>query len=591
MPLHQGTPAPRRNRRVRHLRPCLLPLEQRVVPSFAGITGVTFDSSGDIFVSYNSTGRSSTQQQSVAEIDSDGYLTSDDVFGTQGGSALPGALISVVGADSLPGISPSAGEILELQPNGQLFEFNPQTGAGSQYQNLPTFTPNESSVYDVQTATYTNLGSDISLAGATYGDFSVFDQSLVIAAESNNWDFVVELYFGSSSPVATILVASPVGGLSSAPQGVAVDTLGTVLTTMPDVPAGSTTGMDIPVGFNLSNDGSSSTPFVPNLGLTSAPSIDSGGIAVDSQNNFIVAAQSSSLYGGGPGIVHINSALTAFLADPNAYLSALPYGIACQTVNGTNYLSYTDAATNQRTDPNADNVTLATELPLFSGQATPAMLRSAYGINQISFTSPGGTTVAGDGSGQTIAIIEGGIDPTLEADLTTFDQFFNIPAPPTFQIVNEAGAQDDVETVAEESLDVEWAHAVAPGASIVVYDTATDPSTGLPTIQAIIAAMTQAAQTKGVSVVTLSYAETETGVGAAAEKAFDADFTTPGVTFLAAAGDYGAYGNGGNTVAVIYPAASPNVVAVGGTSIVIDPAGDYPGTGTSGEVALGRWLQ
>ena len=37
-----------------------------------------------------------------------------------------------------------------------------------------------------------------------------------------------------------------------------------------------------------------------------------------------------------------------------------------------------------------------------------------------------------------------------------------------------------------------------------------------------------------------------------------------------------------------YPAASPNVLAVGGTSIVIDSAGDYPGTGTSGEVGWGR---
>ncbi len=356
---------------------------------------------------------------------------------------------------------------------------------------------------------------------------------------------------------------------------------------MPDVPSGSTTGMDVPVGFNLSANGTSSTPFVPTLGLTSAPSIDSNGIAVDSQNNFIVAAEGSSLYGGGPGIVHINSALTAFLADPNEYSSAIPYGIACQTVSGTSYLSYTDAATNSFTDPNAQTLTLATELPLFSGQATPAMLKSAYGINEISFTSPTGTKVTGDGSGQTIAIVEGGIDPTLEADLTTFDQYFGIAAPPSFSVVNEPGAQENVDFIGEASLDVEWAHAVAPGASIIVFNAATNPSTGIASIPTLIEAMQQAATTKGVSVVTLSYVETETGIGAAAEKAFDADFTTPGVTFLAAAGDYGAYGTSGDVVGVNYPAASPNIVAVGGTSIVIDPAGDYPGTGESGEVAWG----
>ena len=67
----------------------------------------------------------------------------------------------------------------------------------------------------------------------------------------------------------------------------------------------------------------------------------------------------------------------------------------------------------------------------------------------------------------------------------------------------------------------------------------------------------------------------------------DSDFTTPGVTFLAASGDTGIYGSGGNQFAANYPAASPNVVSVGGTSIVIDSAGDYPGTGPSGEVAWG----
>ena len=71
------------------------------------------------------------------------------------------------------------------------------------------------------------------------------------------------------------------------------------------------------------------------------------------------------------------------------------------------------------------------------------------------------------------------------------------------------------------------------------------------------------------------------------EQSYDAGFTTPGVTFLAASGDEGIYGDGGEQVAVNYPSASPNVVSVGGTSIVIDSNGDYPGTGTSGETAWG----
>ena len=88
----------------------------------------------------------------------------------------------------------------------------------------------------------------------------------------------------------------------------------------------------------------------------------------------------------------------------------------------------------------------------------------------------------------------------------------------------------------------------------------------------------------GVSVVTLSYGEPEYGL--TNQTSLDSNFTTPGVTFLAASGDSGAYGNGGQ-VAVNYPAASPNVVSVGGTSIVIDSAGDYPGTGQNGETGWG----
>ncbi len=244
------------------------------------------------------------------------------------------------------------------------------------------------------------------------------------------------------------------------------------------------------------------------------------------------------------------------------------------------------------------------ELSLFSGQVSPAQLRSAYGIDQIQFTGPGGTTVTGDGSGQTIAIVEEGVDPTLGADLTTFDQHFGIPAPPSFQVVDQNGVttQDD-DIVGEASLDVEWAHAVAPGASIVVYNAAYNPSDTQAAqdsdVENLLLAMNQASELPGVSVVTLSYGipESELADAGLNEQSLDADFTTPGVTFLAAAGDLGIYYDVSvnnvvrGEVGVNYPAASPNVVSVGGTSIVIDANGDYPGTGTSGEVAWGDGTQ
>src|SRR5271157_3682593 len=536
MASHSRMPKPRGDRRGRQLRPCVLQLEQRVVLSFPGIAGITFDTTGDVFVSYDSTGFSSQQQQSVAEVDSNGYLVNASVFNTTGASAVPGALTTVGSSASLPSIdsTDSSSNILELQPNGQLFVFNPVYGTSSQYDKLANYTANASNVFDVQTNASTNLSGQISLAGATYGDFGVYENSLVVSAASNNWDFVMRLTYGSAGGVATVLAASPAsGGLSASPEGVAVDSQGTVLTTLPYLPAGSATGIYVPVGFNLDYDtGSSPAPTVPTLGLTSVPDIDAAGITVDSQNNFLLAATSSSLYGGGPGIVHINSALTAFLADPISDRNAIPVptGITYQNVGGTDYLAYTDAALN--------TYQIHGELPLFSGQVSPAQLRHAYGIDQISFTSPKGATVTGDGSGQTIAIVEEGVDPTLGADLNTFDQFFGIPAPPSFQVVDQNGVTtQNLDIVGEASLDVEWAHAVAPGASIIVYNAAYDPNDSTTSFENLFLAMNQASKLPGVSVVTLSYGGGESS--ALDEKSVDSDFTTSGVTFLAASGDTG----------------------------------------------------
>ena len=124
---------------------------------------------------------------------------------------------------------------------------------------------------------------------------------------------------------------------------------------------------------------------MPALGLGSVPNIDSSGITVDGEDNFILAVTSSSLYGGGPGVAHINSSLTAFLADPTTPTDAIPPGISYQDVDGTNYLALTDPGDTGFGDDGT--FTIAGELPLFSGQVSPEQLREAYGVNQINFTT------------------------------------------------------------------------------------------------------------------------------------------------------------------------------------------------------------
>ena len=190
---------------------------------------------------------------------------------------------------------------------------------------------------------------------------------------------------------------------------------------------------------------------------------------------------------------------------------------------------------------------------------SPAMISQAYGFNQITFNNG---TVKGDGSGQTIAIIDAYDQPNIASDLATFDRTYGLPAPPSFTKVDQNGGTNyppaDQGWGLEISLDVEWAHAMAPGASILLVE-ATD----------LLAGVNYARNLPGVSVVSMSWGGSEWS----SESAYDSDFTTPaghsGITFVASTGDSGSSG------APEYPSASPNVLAVGGTQLSTDSLGDY----------------
>jgi subtilase family serine protease len=188
---------------------------------------------------------------------------------------------------------------------------------------------------------------------------------------------------------------------------------------------------------------------------------------------------------------------------------------------------------------------------------TPSQLVEAYRFDQIHFA--GG--VPGNGAGQTIAIVDAYDDPTITRDLAIFDVVFGLPAPPLFAVVNQYGRralppQDATgEWELEESLDVEWAHAIAPAANIVLVEANRDTPLDLFT------ATWTAASLPDVSVVSMSWGGMEFPLLAS----WGGVFTTPpyhqGVTFVAASGDEGV---------PIFPSTSPNVLAVGGTSLYLD---------------------
>jgi hypothetical protein len=203
---------------------------------------------------------------------------------------------------------------------------------------------------------------------------------------------------------------------------------------------------------------------------------------------------------------------------------------------------------------------------------TPAQMRHAYGFDQIRL--PAGQTFDDAGRGQTIAIIDPLNDPYITADVRTFDQTFNIggaahdPASTSFlKVVNQTGGSTlpDTDTYnlgLETSLDVEWVHAMAPGANILLVETGSFFS-----LNDLGTAIEFASRQAGVSVVSMSF-----GFGdSPSEYYLDNMFTTPaghqGVSFIASAGD-----NGGFNAS--YPAMSPNVLSVGGTTLPADASGN-----------------
>ena len=189
---------------------------------------------------------------------------------------------------------------------------------------------------------------------------------------------------------------------------------------------------------------------------------------------------------------------------------------------------------------------------------TPAQIRHAYGLDQISF---GGTPA--DGRGTTIAIVTAYDSPNIAADLATFNATFGIPAPPSFQKVNQTGGSTlpafNPSWSTETCLDVQWAHAIAPGASILLVEAKSNATADM------LAAVRYARSAPGVVAVSMSWGQAEY----AGETVDDVTFTTPAghppVSFFAASGDRGAPG--------IYPAMSPNVVAIGGTSLRLGKGG------------------
>jgi subtilase family serine protease len=196
---------------------------------------------------------------------------------------------------------------------------------------------------------------------------------------------------------------------------------------------------------------------------------------------------------------------------------------------------------------------------------TPANIHTLYDFPA--------TASSSGGKGQTIALIEAYDDPNIEADLAIFDMQFGLPACTTvnrcFKKISATGVVPKVNAgwSLETSLDVEWAHAIAPQASILLVEAASDSLTDL--LRAVVVAAEQKA-----NVISMSWGVPEFS----AETEVDTIFQTfSSIAFVAASGD-GGFG-------VLYPAASPHVLAVGGTTIEVA----YSNQGVARRVGETAW--
>jgi len=221
---------------------------------------------------------------------------------------------------------------------------------------------------------------------------------------------------------------------------------------------------------------------------------------------------------------------------------------------------------------------------------SPAQIRAAYGLPALSAvgSNMSSTQAAQMGAGQTIYIVDAMHDPNVTAELAAFNQKFGLPTCTTKAITVNASlpltsasasgcefsivyntASNTMTSVApaydagwatEITLDVQWAHATAPLARIILIE-APDAS-----LNSLVGAI-KLANLMGPGIVSMSFGAAEGSWTASVDSAF----TSANMSYLAATGDSGA--------AVSWPAVSPNVVAVGGTTLT------YTGTGTRTEVS------
>jgi subtilase family serine protease len=213
----------------------------------------------------------------------------------------------------------------------------------------------------------------------------------------------------------------------------------------------------------------------------------------------------------------------------------------------------------------------------------PAQLQEAYNLPRLYRK---GIT----GRGQTIIIVDSFGSPTVQRDLRRFDRAAGLPAPPSLKVIQPAGPvpayqpnSDREGWAGETDLDVEYAHAIAPGASILLVETPTSEDEGTTGFPQIVTAEEYVINHHLGGVISQSFSATEqtfpSRPSLLALRGAYIDAARQGVTVLAASGDSGAADVKFNEVTYYlhrvtsWPDSDPLVTAVGGTQLHLAAGG------------------
>jgi subtilase family serine protease len=238
---------------------------------------------------------------------------------------------------------------------------------------------------------------------------------------------------------------------------------------------------------------------------------------------------------------------------------------------------------------------------------TPQGIRAAYNLQPL-------YDAGLDGRGHTIAVVDSFGSPTMAHDLHVFDQAFGLqpmcgeegvtctPGMPTFSTLAPQGwpatpapptqrssPGEDVKAAwaLEVALDVETAHAVAPGANILLVTTSTAETAGVHGLPQMMAAEQYVVDHHLADVISQSFAAAEGSFASpqSIEKLRHAfkSAAESGVTVLGASGDTGTAndmktragtpdGTTSNSPTVVWPGSDPLVTSIGGTALCTDPS-------------------